>query len=102
MKMNDQQATNLVTRVFGLLATLASAMGISTQELVYMIFAAVGAIVTVLSFVMGRLDARAKRKQEERRTTLYENYLDKRSGRSSTALDEADQYTPLPGGESEA
>ncbi|MDX7082494.1 hypothetical protein [Serratia marcescens] len=101
MTMNDQQATNIVTRVFGVLATVASMLGISTQELVYMIFAAVGAIFTVLSFVMGRLDARAKRKQEERRTTLYENYLDKRSGRGAT-LDDADQYTPLPGGENEA
>ncbi|MCE9939800.1 hypothetical protein [Serratia liquefaciens] len=101
MTMNDQQATNFITRVFGVLATVASMLGISTQELVYMIFAAVGAIVTVLSFVMGRMDARAKRKQEERRTALYESYLDKRSGRSP-ALDEADQYTPLPGGESEA
>lgn len=100
--MNDQQATNFITRVFGVLATIASALGISTQELVYMIFAAVGAIVTVLSFVMGRMDARAKRKQEERRTDLYEKYLDKRSGRYGSALDEADQYTPLPGGESEA
>lgn len=100
--MNDQQATNFITRVFGVLATISSALGISTQELVYMIFAAVGAIVTVLSFVMGRMDARAKRKQEERRTDLYEKYLDKRSGRSGSALDEADQYTPLPGGESEA
>ncbi len=100
--MNDQQATNFITRVFGVLATIASALGISTQELVYMIFAAIGAIVTVLSFVMGRMDARAKRKQEERRTYLYEKYLEKRSGRSGSALDEADQYTPLPGGENEA
>jgi hypothetical protein len=99
--MNDQQAANIITRVFGVLTAVASSLGISTQELVYMIFAAVGASVTILSFVMGRMDARAKRKQEERRTALYENYLDKRSGRSA-ALDEADQYTPLPGGESEA
>ncbi|MBH2771206.1 hypothetical protein I5L29_02535 [Serratia marcescens] len=100
--MNDQQATNFITRVFGMLATIASALGISTQELVYMIFAAIGAIVTVLSFVMGRLDARAKRRQEERRTDLYEQYLEKRSGRAGQSLDDADQYTPLPGGESEA
>ncbi|MGP2644966.1 hypothetical protein ACTVKS_16100 [Serratia bockelmannii] len=100
--MNDQQATNFITRVFGVLATIASALGISTQELVYMIFAAVGAIVTVLSFLMGRLDARAKRRQEERRTDLYEQYLEKRSGRAGQSLDDADQYTPLPGGEGEA
>ncbi|MFV1476140.1 hypothetical protein [Serratia marcescens] len=100
--MNDQQATNFITRAFGVLATVASALGMSTQELVYMIFAAIGAIVTILSFLMGRLDARAKRRQEERRTDLYEQYLEKRSGRSGQSLDEADHYTPLPGGEGEA
>ncbi len=100
--MNDQQGINFMTRVFGVLATIASALGISTQELVYMIFAAVGAIVTVLSFVFGRIDARAKRKQEERRTKIYEDYLGKRSGRSGSSVDEDDLYTPLPGGESEA
>ncbi|HEI9795064.1 TPA: hypothetical protein SLN52_003911 [Serratia marcescens] len=100
--MNDQQATNFITRAFGVLATVASALGMSTQELVYMIFAAVGAIVTVLSFLMGRIDARAKRRQEERRTDLYEQYLEKRSGRAGQSLDDADQYTPLPGGEGEA
>lgn len=100
--MNDQQATNFITRAFGVLATVASALGMSTQELVYMIFAAIGAIVTILSFLMGRLDARAKRRQEERRTDLYEQYLEKRSGRAGQSLDDADRYTPLPGGESEA
>lgn len=100
--MNDQQATNFITRAFGVLATVASALGMSTQELVYMIFAAIGAIVTILSFLMGRLDARAKRRQEERRTDLYEQYLEKRSGRAGQSLDDADQYTPLPGGEGEA
>lgn len=100
--MNDQQATNFITRAFGVLATVASALGMSTQELVYMIFASVGAIVTVLSFLMGRIDARAKRRQEERRTDLYEQYLEKRSGRAGQSLDDADQYTPLPGGEGEA
>ncbi|KFB89633.1 hypothetical protein CR62_16765 [Serratia grimesii] len=102
MKMNDQQSVNIVTQFFAWLAAIASAAGITTQDLIYIAFGAIGVLVSVLSFVLGRIDARAKRKQEERRTTLYENYLDKRSGRSSTALDEADQYTPLPGGESEA
>lgn len=100
--MNDHQAMNFITRIFGILTTIASSLGISTQELVYMIFAAVGAIVTVLSFVFGRIDARAKRKQEERRTALYEDYLGKRSGRAGASVDDADRYTPLPGGESEA
>jgi hypothetical protein len=100
--MNDQYANNLVTRAFGLLATIASALGISTQELVYMIFAAIGAVVTILSFVASRMDARAKRKLDERRTNLYATYLHKRTLRSDAQTDDAEQYVSLPGGESEA
>ncbi|CAI1026912.1 Uncharacterised protein [Serratia ficaria] len=99
--MNDQQPVNIVTQFFAWLAAIASAAGITTQDLIYIAFGAIGVLVSVLSFVFGRIDARAKRKQEERRTELYAKYLDKRSGRGSS-FDEADQYTPLPGGESEA
>ena len=99
--MNDQQPVNIVTQFFAWLAAIASAAGLTTQDLIYIAFGAIGVLISLLSFVLGRIDARAKRKQEERRTNLYANYLDKRSGRS-VAVDEADQYTPLPGGESEA
>ncbi|MDP8772899.1 hypothetical protein QZR43_09910 [Serratia marcescens] len=102
MKMNDQQQVNIVTQFFAWLAAIASAAGITTQDLIYIAFGAIGVLVSVLSFVLGRIDARAKRKQEERRTELYADYLRKRSGRAGTSVDEADQYTPLPGGESEA
>ncbi|WP_193776810.1 hypothetical protein [Serratia marcescens] len=102
MKMNDQQSANIVTQFFAWLAAIASAAGITTQDLIFIAFGAVGVLVSVLSFVLGRIDARAKRKQEERRTKLYEEYLGKRSGRAGHSVDEADQYTPLPGGESEA
>ncbi|HHU4147883.1 TPA: hypothetical protein ACUB7D_005413, partial [Serratia marcescens] len=67
----------------------------------YIAFGAIGVLVSVLSFVFGRIDARAKRKQEERRTALYEDYLGKRSARAGASVDEADQYTRLPGGEGE-
>ncbi|MFS7186060.1 hypothetical protein AB6848_11365 [Serratia proteamaculans] len=99
--MNDQQPVNIVTQFFAWLAAIASAAGITTQDLIYIAFGAIGVLVSVLSFALGRIDARAKRKQDERRTDLYAKYLDKRSGRGAT-FDEADQYTPLPGGESEA
>ncbi|MGF2656476.1 hypothetical protein ACQUWL_29085 [Serratia marcescens] len=101
MKMNDQQPVNIVTQFFAWLAAIASAAGITTQDLIYIAFGAIGVLVSVLSFVLGRIDARAKRKQEERRTALYEGYLERRSGRAGVSMDEADQYTPLPGGESE-
>lgn len=100
--MNDQQSANIVTQFFAWLAAIASAAGITTQDLIYIAFGAIGVLVSVLSFVLGRIDARAKRRQEERRTKLYEDYLGKRSGRSGSSVDEADRYTPLPGGESEA
>ncbi|MGQ6496404.1 hypothetical protein ACUNE2_01935 [Serratia sp. IR-2025] len=102
MKMNDQQPVNIVTQFFAWLAAIASAAGITTQDLIYIAFGAVGVFVSVLSLVLGRIDARAKRKQEERRTELYEDYLVKRSGRDGSSMDPADQYTPLPGGEGEA
>lgn len=100
--MNDQQSANIVTQFFAWLAAIASAAGITTQDLIFIAFGAVGVLVSVLSFVLGRIDARAKRRQEERRTALYADYLGKRSGRVSATVDEADRYTPLPGGESEA
>ncbi|WP_216606210.1 hypothetical protein [Serratia marcescens] len=102
MKMNDQQTYNLFTQFFAWLAAIASAAGVTTQDLIYIGFGAIGVLVSVLSFVLGRLDARAKRKQEERRTELYADYLGKRSGRAGASVDEADQYTPLPSGESES
>lgn len=100
--MNDQQPANIVTQFFAWLAAIASAAGITTQDLIYIAFGAIGVLVSVLSFILSRIDARAKRKQEERRTKLYEDYLGKRSGRAGVSVDEADRYTSLPGGESEA
>lgn len=98
----DQASSNIITQFFAWLAAVAAAAGITTQDLIYIAFGAIGVLVSVLSFVLGRIDSRAKRKQEERRTALYADYLGKRSGRTGASVDEADQYTPLPGGESEA
>ena len=98
----NEQPNNVVTQLFAWLAAIASAAGITTQDLIFIVFGAIGVVISVLSFVLGRIDSRAKRKQEERRTALYADYLGKRSGRVGASVDEADQYTPLPGGESKA
>jgi len=98
----DQQTNNIFTQFFAWLAAIASAAGVTTQDLIYIAFGAIGVLVSVLSFILSRIDARAKRKQEERRTALYEDYLGKRSSRAGASVDDADRYTPLPGGESEA
>ena len=102
--MNDQQKINIFTQFFSWLAAIASAAGITTQDLIYIAFGAIGVIISVTSFVLGRIDASNKRRQEERRTTAYEDYLRVRSGRQPTSNEEDDatQYVSLPGEESEA
>lgn len=74
MKM-EQQPGNIVTQFFAWLATIAAALGWTTQDLVYFIFGAIGVVISVISFVMNRLDARAKRREEARRTQIIEDYI---------------------------
>ncbi|WP_213715724.1 hypothetical protein [Cedecea lapagei] len=75
MRMNDQ-TPNAVTQLFAWIAAFASAVGITTQDVVYMIFGLVGVIVSLASFFSGRLDARRFRLQDEKRTELLEKYLE--------------------------
>ncbi len=75
MRMNDQ-TPNAVTQLFAWIAAFASAVGITTQDVVYMIFGLVGVIVSLASFFSGRVDARRIRKEEEKRTRLLEKYFE--------------------------
>lgn len=102
--MNDQQKINALTQFFSWFGGVASYLGISTQDLVCIVVGAVSVLISILSFVWGRIDAANKRRQEERRTAAYENYLRVRSGRPPTSSedDDATQYTSLPAEESEA
>lgn len=95
----DQQSSNIVTQFFAWLAAIASAAGISTQDLIYIAFGAIGVIVSILSFVLGRIDARAKRRQDTRRTALYENYLNIRIARDDLKNSDAVQHMNHSGGE---
>lgn len=88
--MNDQQKINIFTQFFSWFGGLASYLGISTQDLVCIAVGAVSVLISVLSFVWGRIDAANKRRQEERRTTAYENYLRVRSGRPPTSSEESE------------
>ncbi|MEC5321106.1 hypothetical protein VSX61_19560 [Brenneria populi subsp. brevivirga] len=100
----NQQPGNIVTQFFAWLAAIASAAGITTQDLIYIAFGAIGVIISITSFVLGRIDARNKRMQEERRTAAYERYIEVRSKRplSPSEEDDAVQYKSLPSEESEA
>jgi len=44
MKMN-QQSGNIVTQFFAWLATIAAALGWTTQDFVYFIFGAIGVVI---------------------------------------------------------
>lgn len=72
MKMN-QQSGNIVTQFFAWLATIAAALGWTTQDFVYFIFGAIGVVISLLSFVLGRIDARYKKREEAKRTKIIED-----------------------------
>jgi len=74
MKMND--SGNIFTQFFAWLGTLAAALGFTTQDVVYMFFGAVGLLISLISYVNGRIDARRKRKEDEKRTAMIRDYLD--------------------------
>lgn len=73
-RMNDSSG-NAVTQLFAWIATFAAGVGISTQDVVYMFFGAVGLVVSLASYANGRLDARRERKEEQKRTQMLSDYL---------------------------
>jgi len=74
MKMND--SGNIFTQIFAWVGALAGALGFTTQDMVYMFFGALGLIISLASYVNGRIDARRKRKEDEKRTALIQGYLE--------------------------
>lgn len=72
----EQQPGNIVTQFFAWLAAIAGALGWTTQDVIYFAFGAIGVIISVASFIYGRLDANKKRREEEKRTRLLQSYLD--------------------------
>lgn len=75
MKM-DQGTGNVVTQFFAWFAAFAAACGFTTQDMVYMIFGLIGVLISLASYVSGRLDARKIRKENEKRTRIISDYLD--------------------------
>ncbi|MFK3912024.1 hypothetical protein ACI2JI_08045 [Enterobacter cancerogenus] len=74
MKMNDHSG-NIFTQFFAWLGTLAAALGFTTQDMVYMFFGAVGLIISLASYINGRVDAHRRRKEDEKRTKMVNDYL---------------------------
>ncbi|MEQ6280849.1 hypothetical protein [Kluyvera huaxiensis] len=73
MKMND--SGNIITQFFAWVGTIAAALGFTTQDMIYMFFGAVGLLISLASFVYGRFDAHRKRKEDEKRTQMVNDYL---------------------------
>ncbi|MCG3099112.1 hypothetical protein MAQ58_06510 [Enterobacter sp. DRP3] len=74
MKMNDHSG-NIFTQFFAWLGTLAAALGFTTQDMVYMFFGAVGLLISFASYINGRVDAHRKRREDEKRTKMVNDYL---------------------------
>ena len=55
MKMND--SGNIFTQFFAWVAALASAIGFTTQDLVFMFFGAAGLLISLASYINGRVTA---------------------------------------------
>ena len=73
MKMND--SGNIFTQFFAWVGTLAAALGFTTQDVIYMFFGAVGLLISLASYINGRVDARRRRKEDEKRTQMVNDYL---------------------------
>lgn len=73
MKMND--SGNIFTQFFAWVAALASAIGFTTQDLVFMFFGAAGLLISLVSYLSGRVDAYRRRKEDEKRTKMVDDYL---------------------------
>ncbi|MFL7890233.1 hypothetical protein [Enterobacter pseudoroggenkampii] len=74
-RMNDQSG-NALTQLFAWLAALSAALGLSTQDFVFMIFGLIGVVLSLASFISGRLDAHKLHKEDEKRTRLLEKYFE--------------------------
>ncbi|STX00668.1 hypothetical protein [Kluyvera ascorbata] len=71
MKMND--SGNIFTQFFAWVG-LCSSAGLYHQDVIYMFFGAVGLLISLASYINGRVDASRKRKEDEKRTKMVNDY----------------------------
>ncbi|AIR62130.1 hypothetical protein LH23_16160 [Cedecea neteri] len=85
----NEHTESIVTRFFAVVAAWAAAMGVSTQDLAYIAFGALGVMVSVVSFVCGRIDAKHARKEDSKRTAIIAEYAKSAAsnGHNPAALD---------------
>jgi hypothetical protein len=73
----DQASSNIITQFFAWLAAVAAAAGITTQDIGFIAFGFIGVLVSVISLIMNRLDARVRRKQEAERTEIIRQFYNR-------------------------
>lgn len=64
------------TQIFAGFAGIASALGIGTQDLIYLLFAVIGLVLSISSFICNRLDQRRRYAEEKKRTAILEKLVD--------------------------
>lgn len=74
-RMNDQSGS-VITQFFAWLAALSSALGLTTQDMVFMFFGLIGVLLSLASYISGRIDASKLHREDQRRTELLEKYFD--------------------------
>ncbi|MBE0150205.1 hypothetical protein FOT80_12435 [Serratia fonticola] len=70
----NEQSSNVVTQFFAWLAAIASAAGITTQDIGFIAFGFIGVAVSIISLVASRIDARRKLRQEAERTEIMRQF----------------------------
>ena len=72
--MND--TNSVYTQLFAGFAAIASALGLSTQDLIYLVFALIGLILSIASFVYARIDAAKRHEEDKKRTAILNQLVD--------------------------
>lgn len=93
--------SDLLTRLFGGFTAVAAVLGISTQDLAYIVFGFIGMLCTVASFVCQSWNehkkTRANEREERARTEIIREYIEEarrlHTENHSAALDVVEEAT---------
>jgi hypothetical protein len=72
--MNDGSG-NLVTHTAAGVTAIAAALGISTQDMIYLIVSILGLIISIASFACKRADSHKYLLEDKKRTDVFESFI---------------------------
>lgn len=79
--METGSSGNIFTHFFAWVGTFFALSGLTTQDVIYIIFSAAGLLISLLSFIRGCRDARLRREEDKKRTRLIRHYLNGNVGK---------------------